>query len=211
MIITEQKPFKEVLDRLDGCERIVVLGCGRCATSCDTGGEKQVEELRARLEAEGKNVVHTGVVEAQCDERLSARELRRVEGDYDCIVSMGCGSGASAINDLVEVPVISALNTLFLGVIRRKNLYEERCSMCGECVLGLTLGICPVTRCSKGLLNGPCGGSSEGKCEVDGEKDCAWTLIIDKLEKNDKLGNIENIWAPKNYRTSRKPQVVDKR
>lgn len=210
MIITEKKPIEEVLEKIKDEKNIVIIGCGRCATSCETGGEKEVFELKEFLQKNGKKVVFTAVPEAACDERLLRLELVKIE-NADCILSMGCGSGTSAINDLTELPVYPTNNSMFLGVIKRLGEYDERCSMCGECVLGETLGICPVTRCSKGLLNGPCGGSKDGKCEADKERNCGWQMIYDKLKKRNKLDNIKKYWRPKNYRLSMRPQKISKK
>jgi len=209
MIITEQKPLEEVLSFLKGSKKILVLGCGRCATSCQTGGEKQVQQMREVLEDKGLKVA-AGMVEAQCDERLSKRELKAHSG-YDCILSMSCGSGAAALTDLTDKSVYPTNNTLFLGVIKPGQVYEERCSLCGECLLGVTGGICPLTRCSKGLLHGPCGGSSEGACEVDPLRDCAWSLITERLRKLDKSDDLRRVHAARSNLVRSRPRSVGKK
>jgi len=214
LIITEQKPFDEIKNELKDYKNIVIFGCGRCCTSCATGGDDQVADMKKKLEKIGKKVLYTSVIEAPCDERLVRLELNKIKDIIDnisAILVMSCGGGVSAINELISIPTIPALNALFLGVAKRLGVFEERCSMCGDCVLEKTMGICPVTRCSKGLLNGPCGGSSEGKCEVDPEKDCAWALIFDRLKKAGKLDNIKVIWDMKDYKLSLKPRKVDRR
>ncbi|MBD3262417.1 MAG: 5,10-methylenetetrahydrofolate reductase [Candidatus Altiarchaeales archaeon] len=204
MIITESKPKQEVLEELKNHEKILVLGCGRCATSCQTGGVKQVSEMVELLRGKGYQPAFD-MVEAQCDERLSKKVLRGHE-DFDCVLSMACGSGAAAVSDLVDAPVYPANNTLFLGVIKPKAEYEERCSMCGECMLSLTSGICPVTYCSKGLLHGPCGGSAEGRCEVDPLRECAWALIQKRLKKLNKKQNLIKIHQPRKTHQIHKPR-----
>ena len=210
MIITQKKPINEVLDFLKDSKNIIIIGCGRCATSCETGGLKQVEEMKELLEKNNKNIVFSSVPEAACDERLLRLELNKADlKNTDAILSMACGSGTSAINDLTDHHIFPANSSMFLGVVKRIGSYDERCSMCGDCVLGETLGICPVTRCSKGLLNGPCGGSRDGKCEVDPNRNCGWQMIYDKLKKHDKLDNIRKFWKPKNYRLSMKPQTIE--
>jgi ferredoxin len=186
MIITEKKPLEEVLRGLEGYSRIAIIGCGRCATSCQTGGEKQVAEMAKLLQSKGYNVIYSGVVEALCDERLARKVVSSSQG-ADAYLSMGCGSGSSALGDLADLPVIPSNNTMFLGVVKRFGDYSERCSMCGECILADTMGVCVKTRCGKGLLNGPCGGSSKGKCEIGGGRECAWALVVEKLKKTRKL------------------------
>lgn len=174
---------------LDGLRRVVVLGCGRCASSCGTGGEKEVKEFVELLVGKGFVVVHSAVVEAQCDVRLSRKALKGVP-EYDAVVSMACGSGAAALGMLTDKPVIPANNTLFLGVVKRVGDYVEGCKLCGDCILVDTEGICVYARCGKGLLNGPCGGSSKGKCEKDGVSDCGWALIVERMKKRGRLKNL---------------------
>lgn len=211
MIITKPRDFEKIKENLKSHHNIIIIGCGRCATSCETGGEKEVLQMKLELEKLGKKIIHYVVIEAPCDERLVKRELKNINlNKADCILCMSCGSGTSAINDLTDTPVYPALDSVFLGVAKNLRTYDERCSMCGECVLDKTLGICPVTRCSKGLLNGPCGGSHNGKCEVDPERDCAWSMIYEKLKKYNKLDNFKEYWEPKSYRFTTKPQVINK-
>lgn len=196
MIISETKDFGEILESLTGYMDIAILGCGRCATSCQTGGEKQVGEMSEILGNQGFNIVHAEVVEAQCDERLSKKALKKTNG-AQAILSMACGSGTSALGDLTDLPVVASNNTLFLGVMKRIGDYTERCSMCGDCILTETMGVCVTTRCAKGLRNGPCGGSQDGKCEVDGERDCAWAIVIDRLRKAKRLNELGRIRRPR--------------
>ncbi len=192
MIITEQKPFEEVVESLSGCSRVAVLGCGRCATTCATGGEREVAQMADDLSAKGFKVIYTGVVEAQCDMRLSRKALNQAP-EFDAVVAMSCGSGAQALSELTDKPVIPSNNTLYLGVVRRIGDYSQRCIQCGDCTIHETEGVCVKTRCSKGLLNGPCGGVSDGKCEVDGSKECAWTEVIRRLRAKGELKNLGEI------------------
>ncbi|MFH1454205.1 MAG: methylenetetrahydrofolate reductase C-terminal domain-containing protein [Armatimonadota bacterium] len=209
MIITKFKDFKVIEDNLKDYNNIAIVGCGRCATSCQTGGEDQVAQMKEKLEGMGKKIVYYKVLEVPCDERIVKKEFAKVNLDkVDCILTMCCGSGTSSVSDLIDKRVIPALDSLFLGVIKRLGDYDERCSMCGECVLDKTCGICPVTRCAKGLLNGPCGGSVDGKCEVNSDRDCAWAMIYEALKKAGKLENINEYWGPKNYHSSIKPQAL---
>jgi hypothetical protein len=199
MIITEKKPPEEVLAALNGLHSVAVVGCGRCATTCQTGGEKQVDEMRGFLEAKGFKVVSSGVVEALCDERLAKKFIIGSQG-ADSYLSMGCGSGSSALADLTDKPVVPSNNTMFLGVVKRIGDYAERCSLCGECTLAETMGVCVKTRCGKGLLNGPCGGPSNGKCELGGGRDCAWTLVIKKMRKSGRISDLKKIRKAKKTR-----------
>jgi hypothetical protein len=192
MIITEKKPIDTVLAALQGRKKVAVLGCGRCATTCQTGGEKEVAEMGRLLESKGFKVAHSGVVEAQCDLRLARLGLKKI-GDSQAIVSMACGSGGNALAELTNLPVIPTNDTMFLGVVKRLGEYVERCSMCGDCILEETMGVCVKTRCAKGLLNGPCGGSNKGKCEVDGDRDCAWALVIERMRKAGRLKELKKI------------------
>ena len=189
MIITEKKPLQEVLSALKGYGRIAVLGCGRCATSCFTGGEEQVGQMREFLDSCGFKVVYCGVVEAQCDERLTAKALRDVP-EADAYVSMSCGSGSSALAGLTDKLVIPSNNTMYLGVIKRAGKYAQMCLMCGDCMLAETAGVCVNARCSKRLLNGPCGGSKDGKCESDPAADCAWALIAERYRRSGRIADI---------------------
>jgi len=189
MIITEKKPIKEVLEAIGKVKTVAVLGCGRCATSCGTGGEAQVKEMAALLESEGYRVVHSSVVEAQCDERLTRLALRGI-GEPDAYVSMSCGSGASALAQHTEKRVVPSNNTMFLGVVKRAGEYAQMCLMCGDCRLSETAGVCVNARCNKKLMNGPCGGSKDGKCEADARRDCAWALIAEKYRKTGRIADL---------------------
>jgi ferredoxin len=189
MIITRKKPFEDVKKSLVGHRKVAIIGCGRCATTCQTGGEKEVSEMSALLEAEGFHIVYFGVVEAQCDERLAKLQLKKTQG-ADAILSMGCGSGASALSDLTNRPVINSNDTMFLGVVKRLGDYVERCGMCGNCTLTETMGICVKTRCAKGLITGPCGGSHKGKCEIGDGRECAWALVIERMRAARSLGKM---------------------
>lgn len=214
MNITKQKPIEEILSYITDKEvKIGIVGCGTCATSCQTGGEAQVEALKQILLENNKDVVYTAVVQTLCDERLICKDLKDILNGtikVDAILSMGCGSGNSIIAELVEIPVYATNNSLFLGSVKRIGVYEEKCSQCGNCITSRTGGICPITRCAKGLINGPCGGGYNGKCEVDTSRDCAWYLIYNKLKKLGKLDCFLEYNQPKSFRYVLKPQKIDK-
>ena len=178
MIITQKKPTEELLAMLAGVKKVALVGCGSCATSCQTGGEKDVQEMKAFLEERGYEIVATVVPQECCHKMLVKKEMKALrDSGAEAVVGMACGDGVQTVADNTELPVYPANNTLFLGQIERVGIFHEYCRMCGDCVLGKTAGICPVTRCAKGLTNGPCGGQKNGKCEVNPENDCAWILI----------------------------------
>lgn len=214
MIITEQKKLSEVLAMLEPHETVFVLGCGVCATTWRTGGQPEVETLVKELQASGKQPSGWTVTEeACCDARLTRRTLKHLRTSLevsDAIVVMACGAGIQTVASLVDTPVYPGLNTIGLAQIQSLNLAFERCKLCGDCILGETGGICPVARCPKGLMNGPCGGYEDGKCEVDRSQDCAWVLIYERLEKLGQRERFAHIGDPKDWSQTRSPRVVDK-
>ncbi|MEW6381157.1 MAG: methylenetetrahydrofolate reductase C-terminal domain-containing protein [bacterium] len=211
MIITRPKPFGEVCSALQGKKKVFLVGCGLCAALCQSGGEEQVLKMRERLTDEGHAVSGYAVLEAVCHLLKSKKELRarRAElEDIEAILVMACGAGVQAVAQLAQIPAVAALDTLFLGNVQRFGQFEERCSLCGECILNTTGGICPVTTCSKGLLNGPCGGMQEGKCELDPERDCAWVLIYDRLKAAGQGEKPQQIRAPRDYSPCTRPRKL---
>jgi ferredoxin len=213
MIITELKPLKNIIDSLKGRSKIFLIGCGECATTCNTGGEVQITRMKQDLEAAGKTVAGSCVPSAPCvAAKLKSELAKNMEGlrKADAVLVLACGLGAQSYkdNDRFNLEVFPACDTIFGAVMDAKGNFYEKCSMCGECVLDVTAGICPVTLCPKGLMNGPCGGMNKGKCEVDKEKDCAWVLIYKELEKNNKLASLREIRGPKDFKKSGKPHKL---
>ena len=213
MIITELKPLKNIIDSLKGRSKIFLIGCGECATTCNTGGEVQITRMKQDLEAAGKTVAGSCVPSATCvAAKLKSELAKNMEGlrKADAALVLACGLGAQSYkdNDRFNLEVFPACDTIFGAVMDAKGNFYEKCSMCGECVLDVTAGICPVTLCPKGLMNGPCGGMNKGKCEVDKEKDCAWVLIYKELEKNNKLASLREIRGPKDFKKSGKPHKL---
>ena len=182
MIITQKKPIDELLAMLGEPKKVAIVGCGSCATSCQTGGEKEVAEMKAFLEERGFEVVAT-VVPGECCHKLLVKKDTKVirNSGAEAIVGMACGDGVQTVADNLQLPVYPANNTMFLGQVERVGMFNEYCKMCGDCVLGTTGGICPITKCAKSLVNGPCGGQKNGKCEVNPENDCAWIQIYNRL------------------------------
>lgn len=211
MILSKQKPFEEILEALKSYEKIFVMGCPECATACMTGGEEQIAEIKKKLEEAGKKVVACIMGEGGlCTMPPTKHTLtghREAVKEADCFLSYGCGTGAHALLLIANKPSISGTDTLGLAVEAPLKEFLERCSACGECEFGWSLGLCPVTLCSKGMLNGPCGGMEKGKCEVSKERDCGWVKIYDKLKEFGKLENLEKIRF-KNHKKSNKPREV---
>ncbi|MDH5696126.1 MAG: methylenetetrahydrofolate reductase C-terminal domain-containing protein [Dehalococcoidia bacterium] len=193
--ITAQKPFEEIAEALNGAEKVYVVGCGTCATMCQTGGKSEVLDMKARLEAAGKKVTGWMVIPTACDE-LTKDALGESATDVeaaDVILAMTCAFGVQTITLYLGKSVHPALNTLFVGKEETPGLFTEVCMQCGDCILAKTAGICPLVRCAKSLLNGPCGGSVDGKCEIAPDIPCAWQMIYDRLVAlglSDKLGEI---------------------
>jgi hypothetical protein len=210
LIVTEQKSMEEILKSLSGKKKVFLAGCAVCATICKTGGEPEVLQMKENLEREGKEVVGWVVIDTPCNTAAVKRDLakhRKEVKEAEAILLFSCGGGVQTVKEQgrIDVPVCAGCNSLFLGTIGPDGNYYEECSLCGECILDKTGGVCPVTRCAKGLLNGPCGGSIEGKCEVDREQDCAWLLIYKELEKKGELDRLKEYQAPKNYDKMRRP------
>ena len=202
MIVGERKPIKEILEMIEGYERILIVGCGTCVAVCFAGGEKQVKILASALKIsrniQGKKIViEEMTVERQCEKEF-VDELKNLIPSSDIIISLACGIGAQTLTELFpEKITLPGLNTTFIGAPVVHGIWEERCRSCGDCSLDLSGGICPVSRCSKSLLNGPCGGSKNGKCEVNSEIDCAWQLIYNRLKKIGKINLMTEIIPPK--------------
>jgi len=210
MIITEQKPIQEIIDSLKEYKKVFLIGCGECATVCKTGGEAEVKKMHKALEEAGKLVTGFAIPQAPCIASQVKTELAKnmkALRDSEVILVLACGLGVQSIkdNDRLGLVVIPSCDTQFLGVVDAKGNLYEKCSACGECVLGVTAGICPLTLCAKGLLNGPCGGMDKGKCEVDKDKDCAWVLIYKELDKQKHLAEIKKIKAPRDHKKILRP------
>ena len=208
MIIAEQKPLEEIKGLIAGAEKVLVVGCGTCVTVCFAGGEKEAGILASslrmatKLDGNGQGVTHV-TVQRQCEWEY-IDPLSEQVGEADIVLSLGCGVGAQALAErFPQAVVVPGLNTSFMGMPTEQGVWEERCAACGDCILGLTGGICPIARCAKQLLNGPCGGSQNGVCEVDPDTPCAWQLIYDKLKAQDRLHLILEIQPPKNWSASR--------
>ncbi len=208
--ITRQKPYDEVKQLSEDFNRIFLIGCGTCATMAKTGGIEEVQAMKESLQGEGKLVTGWIVIPTACDEMTAEviSENARAIQDAQCIIVMACALGVQRVNSYLPKPVIPALDTLFIGMEKSPGHFIEACAQCGQCILGETAGICPLTACHKGLLNGPCGGTNKGKCEVDKEKDCAFTLIYERLKEQGRLDLMRKYHPPKNYQVIPRPRMT---
>jgi len=204
MITAERKPMDEIRAMIAPYKKLLVLGCGSCVAECAAGGEKETGMLASTLrmanKMEGKEVlIQEKTLDRQCVKDFVIL-LDDVIDRYDAVLSLGCGAGVQAVAEMFsEIPVLPALNTEFLGETRDQGLWVENCLGCGDCMLDDFGGVCPLARCSKQLLNGPCGGSKDGKCEINPEVPCAWQAIIDRLDRFGSLDRLERIYPPKDW------------
>jgi len=207
MIVGEQKPIAEIKESIAPYDKILILGCGTCVKTCFAGGEDEVatlaSALRLAFKKDGRKIeLEEMTIERQCEDEF-IQEAAAAVARNDAVLSLGCGAGVQDIAKRFEkIPVLPGLNTTFIGILEKQGLFTEECLGCGDCQLAIFGGICPITRCSKKLLNGPCGGSMDGKCEVNPDIDCAWQQIIDKLKALGQLDNLRKYIPPKNWRAS---------
>lgn len=212
MIVTEQRSRKQILDLLKACKTVFLIGCAQCATLCKTGGEDQVDEMEKGLRKEGLKITGKAILEPACH-LLKVKQLfhknKEAFKQTDAVLVLACGNGTQVVKDGTRAErVLPALETLFLGEIKRAGHFAQKCILCGECIIDRTGTICPLTICTKGLLNGPCGGSKNEKCEVDKERDCGWILIYKSLKESGDLDNMRNIYKPHDYSKQLKPQKI---
>jgi len=208
MIKAEGKPLKEIQAMIADYERVLIVGCGTCVTISFAGGEKEVGVLASKLRMAnrlkgGNQKFAEAVVLRQCEPEY-IEEVADLVSEADAVLSLACGVGVQAMADRYpDKPVFPGVNTKFLGLAVEQGVLQERCVACGNCVLGSTAGICPIARCAKQLLNGPCGGSQNGKCEIDPDLDCAWHLIYERLKARGQLELMMRITPPKDWSTDR--------
>ena len=214
MIVAEQKNLEEIRRMIAPYERVLILGCGTCMTVCDAGGEREVSFLHNALrlaQSRSGDEAHSFseyTVKRQCDyEFLDG--LKDKINDVDAVLSLGCGIGVQAIAECFpDTPVLPGVNTAFMGMAKEWGIWDERCAACGECRLEETGGICPITRCTKGILNGPCAGTKNGKCEANKDMDCAWVLIYNRLERLGQLEKMRRYYPPRNFLAVPRPKRV---
>jgi len=210
MIVAERKPFEEIKERVQDYKKLLILGCGTCVSVCHAGGEKEVgllaTELRMANKLDGREVeIGEDTIERQCDREYIEPVVEKAK-DYDAVLSMACGAGVQFVAEMLEsMPIIPALNTRFIGVAAEEGIFAEKCRACGNCLLADYGGICPITMCAKSLVNGPCGGYKDGKCETNSEQNCAWIMIYERLAKQNRLDKMREISAFKDYSTQSHP------
>lgn len=213
MIISENKSIKEILGFLKDAQKVIIVGCNECAATCKSGGEEEVLKMKETLESEGKEVLGHILLQPACNLLKSKKDLKVLKEEIkeaDAVLSMACGDGTQTIvKNIKKIPVYPANNTMFIGETKRVGEFEESCKACGECELGWTGGICPITMCAKGLINGACGGAKNGKCEVSSENDCAWIMIYEKLKDLNKLENLLEARPMKDYSKQNNPRHLN--
>ena len=199
--ITQAKPEEEIDELLTGLGRVFIIGCGTCVTLTNTGGEPEVRAMAEKLSEKGKMVTGQTVLPVACDNLTgeAMKEHASQIGQADVLLIMTCAFGVQTIARQLKKMVVPALDTIFIGKETALGLFDEVCTQCGTCIIGQTGGICPVTSCHKGLVNGPCGGTDDGKCEIDSNKDCAWTLIYNRLKELDRLNDMRKLQKPRNH------------
>ncbi len=209
MIFAEWKPLQELVDKLKNHKKVLLVGCATCVAECAAGGEKEVETLAPllsmALKKQGYDVqITTATLEKQCEWEF-VEELAEQAGNVDAIMSIACGIGIQALAERFDpLAVYPGVNTSALTIRQEPGLWAARCAACGDCVLGETFGYCPIARCAKSLLNGPCGGTRKsGKCEVDEDLDCVWNLIVERAEERGQLESLAQIKRTKNWSNSR--------
>jgi len=217
LIVVKEKPVEKLLEMTKNLRNVLVVGCNGCAGIYQVGGEKQAQatsmllEMASRAHQGSLNKARHATVLRQCDKQLVATSLRPILEEYDGILSLGCGAGVQTLAEAFpEKMVLPGNDTVFIGAQERElgKLYEL-CRACGDCILDETGGICPVTRCAKSLMNGPCGGQAKGKCEVGGwKKDCAWVLIYDRLKERGRLDLFTMYRPPRDFRVSQPPREI---
>jgi ferredoxin len=207
MITAERKPLAEIKAMIAPYRKILLAGCGTCVAECAAGGEKEVgllaSQLRMEARIEGREIeIKEITLDRQCVYEF-IDQLSSLIDQYDVILSLGCGAGVQAVAEVFpKIIILPALNTTFIGQTKESGVWLENCRACGDCKLGLFAAVCPITRCAKGLLNGPCGGSKEGHCEVDPDTPCAWQLIVTRLEEGGRLDSLEEVQPPVDWSKS---------
>ncbi|KPK86439.1 MAG: hypothetical protein AMJ81_01300 [Phycisphaerae bacterium SM23_33] len=208
MIVAERKPFDEIVEMVAPYKKVLVLGCGSCVTVCLTGGERQAEILASQLRLAGRKKgldlsVDFDCITRQCDREFT-ENLKFDPAEYDAVLSLACGVGVGFMSGVLpDTPVLPALNTTFYGAGVAEGVWEEYCHGCGDCVLAWTGGICPIARCSKSLINGACGGTNDGKCEVSQDMDCGWHLIYKRLQELGRLDELRKMRPPRDWSKNR--------
>ncbi len=207
MIIAERKPISEILKNIESYEKILVLGCRGCVAVCSAGGDREVAIMASALRLARKRMekpieILTSTFIRQCDSEY-LEPLEKLGKEVEAIVSLACGVGVNLIADLYpEFKVYPGVDTSFYGANTALGEWIEKCRGCGDCIIDKTAGLCPIARCAKNLLNGPCGGSQGGRCEVRKDMSCIWHEIVERLKRRNELNRLFEIWGPKDWRAA---------
>jgi ferredoxin len=208
MIVADRKPLTEILKMIEAEKKILIVGCKGCVTVCNTGGLKEVEILASSLGIARKKentplTIDTAIIERQCDNEY-VEQLSDTVNDYDAVLSMACGVGPQFLSEAYpDQKFFPAVNTTFYGGAVAHGIWEERCAGCGTCIIHDFEGLCPIARCAKSLLHGPCGGSSQTKCEINPETQCIWDLIVSKKMELGKLDDLLGVRELRDWRSAR--------
>ncbi|QTA80868.1 Methylene-tetrahydrofolate reductase C terminal domain-containing protein [Desulfonema limicola] len=207
MIVGQQKPLEEIWGMIKDYKKVLVFGCNTCVAVCHQGGNKEAEILASMLKMKASQegiaieITNSGI-ERQCEHEFF-EQAETIIQKADAILSTACGIGVQFMAEKYPKPIYPGLNTTFLGAVEQLGVYTERCQACGQCILGQTAGICPIARCAKRVMNGPCGGSTKGKCEINKEVDCAWQLIVDRLALLGRMDDYEKLAPIKDWSSDR--------
>ena len=207
MIVGNQKSLEEIWEVIKNHKKILIFGCNTCVAVCQQGGNKEAEILASLLNMKATQAgidieIESSGIERQCEHEFFENALKKIDW-ADAILSTACGVGVQFMAEKYEKPIYPGLNTTFFGATEKLGLWTERCQGCGQCILAQTGGICPIARCAKRIMNGPCGGSTNGKCEIDKNLDCAWQLIVDRLKLLGKIDNYEDVISIKDWSSDR--------
>jgi len=203
MILSRAKPYDKVLESIREARSVFLVGCGGCPVGCQSGGKAELKKLKEKLAEDGKEVSGSVLIDFLCNKALVGTRLRRRIAEIrgaDRILVMSCGIGVQAVGNMVDKPTVPVLDTISAGGLQGLWPSTERCNACGDCVLDRTGGICPFTTCAKRLLNGPCGGSRAGKCEVDKDRDCGWSMIYNRVKELGRLDALRDPIPPRDHR-----------
>jgi ferredoxin len=209
MIVAERKPLSEIKSFVENYKKILIVGCGTCTTVCLAGGEAEVKVvatgLRITFLKEDKEIeIIEDCITRQCEPEFADKIVQKVQDEQiEAVLSLGCGVGVNFLSEKLEtVLIFPGVNTKFFGAAVEPGVWVEMCAGCGNCILDITGGICPIARCSKSILNGPCGGSTDGKCEISPDVDCGWSLIVKRMHKMGTLDRLSEFIPPRDWSTS---------
>ncbi len=208
MIVADRKPLQEILAMVETRKKILIAACKGCVTVCNVGGLKEAEILAssmkiARKKEDNPVEIDVRVLERQCDNEYVAG-ISDIVGNYEAVISMACGVGPQFLSEMYkDQTFFPAVNTTFFGGAVRHGVWEERCAGCGTCGIHLFGGFCPIARCAKSLMNGPCGGSSKGVCEVNKDTECIWDAIVRKKMESGRLSDLIGVKGIRSWKTAR--------